>query len=214
MTELVLVRHGETEWHAGNRYAGRSDVALTPRGTAQAEELARWAAGAGLDAVVCSPLSRARRTAAPAAAAAGLDAVVDERLVEVDFGAGEGLTRDEMAERFPEALAAFLAAPASSPLPGGEPGADAVARARPAIGDAVRTWPGRVLVVAHQTLLRLLLCDLLGLPLDRYRTVFPGLDPVGRTVVVATADGPAGLRSLNAAGPAGAPPDEEPRWRR
>ena len=44
MTELVLVRHGETEWHADNRYAGRSDVALTPRGHEQAADLARWAA--------------------------------------------------------------------------------------------------------------------------------------------------------------------------
>ncbi len=214
VTELVLVRHGETEWHAGNRYAGRSDVALTPRGKAHAEELAQWAAGAGLDAILCSPLSRTRATAAPAAAATGLDAVVDDRLIEVDFGAGEGLTRAEMAEEFPEGLAAFLAAPASCPLPGGEPGADAVARARPALDDACRAWPGRVLVVAHQTLLRLLLCDLLGLPLDHYRTVFPRLEPVARTVVVVGGAGPAGLRSLNAAGPAGVPPTEEPRWRR
>ena len=215
VTELVLVRHGETEWHAENRYAGRSDVALTALGEAQADDLAGWAAGAGLDAVLTSPLSRARRTAGPAATAAGLDVVVDRRLVEVDFGTAEGLTRDEMRARFPDELSAFLAAPASCPLPGGERGTDAVARARPALDAACRSWPaGRVLVVAHQTLLRLLLCDLVGLPLDHYRAVFPALDPAARTVVVPAATGPAALRSLNAAGPAGSPPSEEPRWRR
>ena len=201
MTELVLVRHGETVWHAENRYAGRTDVALSPRGRTQAEELGRWAGRTPPDLLLTSPLSRARCTAAPAAAATGLAPVVDERLVEVDWGKAEGLTRDEMAVRFPDAFAAFLAAPASSPLPGGEAGADAVARARPVIDEVCRAWPhGRVLVVAHQTLLRLLLCDLLGLPLDHYRAVFPRLESTARTVVVPVADGPAALRVLNAYG--------------
>jgi len=131
VTEFVLVRHGETEWHADNRYAGRSDVALTERGLRQADALAEWASRAGLDAVVTSGLSRARRTAAPAARAAGLVAQVDERLVEVDYGDGDGRTREEMHKEFPEALAAFLARPASCPFPHGESGHDAVARAMP-----------------------------------------------------------------------------------
>lgn len=66
MTHVILVRHGETVWHDGNRYAGRTDVALTPRGRLQAAELAAWAAGQSIDAVFSSPLSRARLTAAPA----------------------------------------------------------------------------------------------------------------------------------------------------
>ena len=198
MTELILVRHGRTVWHAENRYAGRSDVALTREGEQQADDLAGWAARADLDAVVTSPLSRARRTAAPAASAAGLVAMVDERLVEVDFGKGDGLTREEMHATFPEALAAFLAAPASSPLPGGETGAAAVARSRPVLERLARDHPdGRVLVVAHQTLLRLLLCDLLGLSLDHYRAVFPRLEPAARTTVVPATAGPAALRVLN-----------------
>ena len=66
MTRIVLARHGETAWHAENRYAGRSDVALTPRGHEQAELLAGWAARAGLSAIWCSPLGRAHETAAAA----------------------------------------------------------------------------------------------------------------------------------------------------
>ena len=198
MTELVLVRHGETVWHAENRYAGRSEVPLTPRGHEQAETLARWAAWAGLDAVLTSSLSRARDTAGPTCAALGLDARVDGRLVEVDFGTGEGRTREEMHESFPGALAAFLEHPASHPLPGGESGAEAVARASPALDEVVAAHPdGRVLVVAHQTLLRLLLCSMLGIPLDHYRAVFPKLESTARTVVRPAATGPAALLRLN-----------------
>jgi probable phosphoglycerate mutase len=198
MTELVLVRHGETVWHAENRYAGRSDVPLTPRGHEQAATLARWAVDAGLDAVLTSPLCRARETAGPTCAALGLDARVEARLVEADFGNGEGRTREEMRESFPEALAAFMTHPACRPLPGGESGADAVARATPALAEAVAAHPdGRVLVVAHQTLLRLLLCSMLGIPLDHYRRVFPRLEGTARTVVRPAAEGPAALLRLN-----------------
>lgn len=197
VTELVLARHGETRWHAENRYAGRSDVALAPGGHRQAEALALWAAGADLDAVVASPLQRAVHTATPAADAAGLALRTDPRLVEVDFGEGDGHTREEMATLFPEALAAFLAKPASSPLPGGETGTDAVERALPAIAETLAGDPRRVLVVAHQTLLRLLLCHYLGIPLDHYRTVFPRLEGAARTVVRPAEHGPAALVALN-----------------
>ena len=88
--------------------------------------------------------------------------------------------------------------PASHPLPRGETGDDAVARALPVLREAAAEHPdGRVLVVAHQTLLRLLLCELLGIPLDRYRTVFPRLESAARTVVRLDDDGPPALLALN-----------------
>lgn len=94
-TTLFLTRHGETVWHEENRYTGVSDIALTPRGLEQAEALGAWAAGAGLDAIVTSPLSRARRTAEPAARATGIAPVVEPDLLEVDFGVAEGRTLGE-----------------------------------------------------------------------------------------------------------------------
>lgn len=196
MTEFVLVRHPETVWHAENRYAGRSDVALTTTGHDQAATLGAWARDAGLAGVVTSPLRRARETAEAVASAAGVRCEIDPRLVEVDFGAGDGLTRAEMCERFPDALAAFLDRPASCPLPGAEAGTDAVARARPALLERA-AGPGPVLVVGHQTLFRLLLCGLLGVPLDRYRAVLPRLDNVALTRVGLAGDGTAALMALN-----------------
>jgi probable phosphoglycerate mutase len=206
-TDFVLVRHGETEWHAENRYAGRTDVALTERGRRQAAALGAWAAGeraAGrLDAVVCSPLSRARLTARPAAEALGLTEEVQERLIELDFGLGEGLTRTEMRERFPTEVDAFLAEPATRHLPGGEDPAAAAERAADCLAELAGRLPGgRVLVVAHSTLLRLLLCRLLGIPLDQYRRTFPVLANGALTELRLNGglngDGPAALLALNA----------------
>lgn len=198
MTELVLVRHGETVWHRDNRYAGRSDVALTDHGRRQAEVLGDWSATAGLDAVWVSPLSRARETAAPVARATGLDPHVDERIIELDFGRAEGLTAREMERDFPKARAAFVADPVTNYLPGGEDPALAVKRMASCAGDIVRAYPsGRVLVVGHSTAHRLLLCHLLGLPLRSYRRVFPVFRNCALTTVRWDGEGQAALLEFN-----------------
>ena len=173
-TTLVLTRHGETVWHAENRYAGSSDVRLTRAGQQQAFDLATWAATARLSAIYSSTLSRAKDTAAPSTATTRLPLRTDARLCEVDFGRGEGLTRQEMASAFPDALTTFLKAPARYPLPGGESGVDAIARAMPALNEILEKHDGgRVLVVIHSTLLRLLIATAIGIDPDRYRRVFP-----------------------------------------
>ena len=177
MTDIFLVRHGRTVWHAENRYAGSSDVALDPEGYAQAERLADWASKAGLAAIWCSPLSRARWTAAPSARATGIEPQIDERLREVDFGQVEGKTMAEAEQLFPEAMRRFRADPASHPMPGGEDPRQAAMRAVCALRDIADMHPqGRTLVVAHNTLIRLTLCSLFGIPLMRYRIVFPAIN--------------------------------------
>ncbi|WP_433516151.1 histidine phosphatase family protein [Nonomuraea sp. CA-143628] len=177
MTNIALVRHGESVWHAENRYAGLSDVELTPRGLDQAGQLASWAGRAGLSAVWASTLSRARITAAASAEAAGVEVRVDERLRELDFGQADGLTAAEMRERFPEARAAFEADPATNPLPGGEDPKLAADRFTECLRDIAAAHPdGRVMVVAHTTVIRIALCRLMGVPLDEYRRLFPKLD--------------------------------------
>ncbi|HEU0181604.1 MAG TPA: histidine phosphatase family protein [Agromyces mariniharenae] len=176
MTTFFLARHGETVWHAEHRYAGNSDVALTRHGLGQAAALGAWAVDAQLDAIVASPLSRAQRSAAPAVETTGLELRTDQRLVEIDFGVAEGLTPDEIAERHPEAWAAFRTAPATNPLPGGESGRAGIARALPVFDDLHREFPdGRVLIVGHATLIRLLFCELAGMDPDGYRDLLPVL---------------------------------------
>ncbi|MGW5361287.1 histidine phosphatase family protein [Actinopolymorpha pittospori] len=171
---VFLVRHGETPMHAENRYVGRTDAPLTDLGHEQAVELGEWAAQAELTAIVSSTLRRARDTAEPAVRKTGLPAMVDERLVELDFGAAEGLTAAEMRERFPRERAAFEADPYAHPLPGGESPSAALARGRAALADISNGESGdRVLVVAHGTFLRIVVCDLLGIPPRAFRTALP-----------------------------------------
>jgi broad specificity phosphatase PhoE len=174
VTNVVLVRHGETVWHAENRYAGRTDVALSELGREQAERLAARLRDGGLAAIWASPLGRAAETAAAVVRATGLAPWSDERLRELDFGTAEGLTRDEMAERFPGALRAFDEDPVANHLPEGEDPRAAAARGVACLQDVAAAHPGaRVLVVAHTTLVRLVLCQLLGVPLADYRRRFP-----------------------------------------
>ncbi len=186
MIRLFLVRHGETIWHAENRYAGRTDIPLNAEGEQQARQLAVWAQDAGLTRLYVSPLLRARQTMSPVEQVLDRHAEVDARLRELDFGDCEGLTAAEIATRFPEQYAAFLGDPVHHPLPGGEPPSEAVARGRAALLDIAREaahegQDRRVLVVFHNTLIRLLLCDSLGLPPSRYRELFPRLGNVALT---------------------------------
>lgn len=158
MTAFFLSRHGETVWHAENRYAGSTDVELTPRGLEQGDELATWAATAGLTGVWSSTLSRAELTARKAADAAGLPLKTDARFCELDFGDGEGLTKAEMQERFPAAWHAFQRDPVTHHLPGGEAPTVAADRFCQALKSLSTDHPdGRILVVAHSTVLRLVL---------------------------------------------------------
>jgi broad specificity phosphatase PhoE len=197
MTHVYLVRHGATVWHAENRYAGITDVALDRGGYAQAERLAAWASEARLAAIWCSPLSRARETTAPSARAAGLEPRIDERLREIDFGQIEGKTMAEAELLFPQEIRRFKTDPATYPLPGGEDPHQAACRAVSVLREIESTHSqGRVLVVAHNTLIRLTLCSLLGIPLSRYRTVFPAVRN-GALTEIGLTDGEAALLQYN-----------------
>lgn len=194
---VIFVRHGETVWHAENRYAGSSDIALTERGRRQAHALADWAEKADLTAVWASPLTRSQETAHDSAERAGLPVNVDPRLRELDFGIAEGLTRAEMRERFPEQLAAFKADPVANHLPSGEHPRDASDRYREFLADLqAEHREGRVLVVAHTTAIRLALCRMLGLPLREYRRIFPFLDNCALNELILRDSGPS-LLTLN-----------------
>ncbi|GAB3550716.1 phosphoserine phosphatase 1 [Arthrobacter tumbae] len=197
MTTFILTRHGETVWHSENRYAGRSDVALTKRGADQGNGLARWAQSADLTGIWASTLSRAKYTAAKTADATGLPLNTDVRLCELDFGKGEGLTAAEMQEQFPQELAAFHRDPVAHHLPGGEHPETAILRITSALSDIQRAHQdGRILVVAHSTAIRLVLCSYLGIDPSRYRRTFPILNNCSLTEV-RISNGNAALHSYN-----------------
>jgi broad specificity phosphatase PhoE len=197
MTDFVLVRHGATVW-PDKRYAGSTDVALSAAGRRQASELASWVARAGLADAWASPLARTRETAELAITGTGLALHLDRRLEELDFGDAEGLTVEEMRVRFPSARDAFEHDPLAHPLPGGEPPRAAVQRALDCLREiASSDGEARVLVVTHGTLIRLLVCDLLGLALSDYRRRLPMIDHTAVTELRVLA-GEAALLRFNA----------------
>ncbi|AVH58735.1 MULTISPECIES: histidine phosphatase family protein [Streptomyces] len=194
---LLLARHGQTIWHAENRYAGISDVPLTDEGRAEAQALGRWAAAHPVDAVWTSTVARAMATAEPACSALGLTPHREPALRECDFGVVEGRTLAEFEAENPDRAKAFRADPVSYPFPEAEDPRTAAARGARALRRIATAHPGeRVLVVAHNTLLRLVLCSLLSIPLSEYRRVFPHLRNAALTELHVR-DGEAGLLSLN-----------------
>ena len=196
-TTLLLARHGQTVWHAENRYAGLSDVALTEQGHAQADALARWSTAHRIDAVWTSTMTRAATTAEPTCRALGLTPHRDPALRECDFGVVEGRTLAEFAAENPQRAKAFRTDPVAYPFPEAEDPRTAAARGSKALRRIAAAHQGeRVLVVAHNTLLRLVLCSLLSIPLSEYRRVFPRLRNAAITEL-RVEDGTAALLSLN-----------------
>jgi len=169
-TRLYLVRHGATELTAENRFSGSVGVDLSEEGRAQASRLAERLAGDDIAAAYASPLSRALETAQIVARPLGLTPILEDGLREISHGRWEGLSRQEVEERFPEEYAAWEADPFTFAPVGGESGLSVLARSLPTIRRIVSAHPGRtVLVVSHKATLRLLLSSLLGIDPRGYR---------------------------------------------
>jgi broad specificity phosphatase PhoE len=109
VTTIVLARHGETDWNRDNRFQGHADPPLNERGREQAAALAELLAGDGIRAVYSSPLLRALETAEIVGGRLGLPVTPVEALREIDVGEWQGLAREEVARRYPEAFARWLA---------------------------------------------------------------------------------------------------------
>jgi broad specificity phosphatase PhoE len=175
MQRLVLWRHGRTEWNATGRFQGQLDPPLDAEGRSQAARVAPQLAAelpAGQTIVVSSDLSRAAETAASLTAVLGVPLQLDERLREHGMGSWEGLTRDEVAERYPEQYADWTA---GRPVRGrgGEDPAAVAERALAALVDLPEA--SVAVVVTHGGTAGRLLERLLGLG-SEHRRAFGPLD--------------------------------------
>jgi ribonuclease H / adenosylcobalamin/alpha-ribazole phosphatase len=194
-TTTLLLRHGQTPLSVAKRFSGTGDPELTDTGRAQAAAAAARLAARGADAVVCSPLSRARQTAALVAGALGVDVAVEEGLRETDFGKWEGYTFAEVRAKWPAELDAWLADTAVAP-PYGESFDATARRVRQARDRVLAAYGGRtVVVVSHVTPIKTLLVQALGAPLTSLYRMHLDLTCVSE--VQWYADGPAVVRSFN-----------------
>ncbi|MDN5383020.1 MULTISPECIES: bifunctional RNase H/acid phosphatase [Streptomyces] len=196
---FVLLRHGETPLTPQKRFSGSggTDPSLSGIGREQAERVAAALARRGtIQAVVTSPLARARETAEIVAARLGLDVAVEEGLRETDFGAWEGLTFGEVRERYPDDLNAWLASAEAAPTGGGESFA-ATARRIAAVRDKlIAAHAGRtVLLVTHVTPIKTLVQLALGAPPQSLFRM--ELAAASLSAVAYYADGNASVRLFN-----------------
>ena len=122
MTQLILIRHGQTLWNEQRRMQGQSDSPLTETGVRQARLLARRLAQMEFAALYSSDSGRAHHTARHVAEITGHDIIVDSRLRERSFGVFEGLTGPEIQARYPDAYAGFKSRDPAYVIPGGESG--------------------------------------------------------------------------------------------
>ncbi len=107
MTEILLIRHGETAWNARKRLQGHLDIPLNAEGEMQAAALGLALMDEPLDAIISSDLQRARQTAKAIAAPRGMEVRIDAGLRERCYGAFEGMLYAEIGQRYPEAYAAW-----------------------------------------------------------------------------------------------------------
>lgn len=169
-TRLLLVRHGATTLSAEDRFAGSTDVALSDEGRHQAARLGLRLSDDAIAAVYCSPMRRTIETAALVAEAHKIAPVTRPGLREIDHGHWEGLTRQEVEQRFGHEYTRWEADPFTVAPAGGECGVDVMARALPVVRSIIESHQGQnVLVVSHKATIRLVISSLLGFDARGYR---------------------------------------------
>jgi broad specificity phosphatase PhoE len=170
MTRILLTRHGHVDGIRPARFRGRAELSLTEHGLAQADALAgRIARHWKPAAVYTSPLQRCVVTGGKIATACGITASVHEGLGDIDYGAWQMRTHEEVEAQTPEAYHLWRSAPHLVRFPGGESLQNVVART----ADALRMMLARhatdtVVLVGHDSVNRALLLQLLDQPLSAY----------------------------------------------
>lgn len=178
---IALLRHGETAWNVTARFQGVTDIPLGARGIEQAQDAGRMLRGRGWSRIYSSPLLRARRTAEIIAEGAGLPApAVHDGLIERSFGEleGQSVYLEDGTRR-------------SIDHPSVEPRATVAARAQAAVNELAEAHPrDDLILVAHGTLIRFLLTELLGEPGPHVANLgFSMIERVGARFVVRVANG-------------------------
>jgi ribonuclease H / adenosylcobalamin/alpha-ribazole phosphatase len=194
-TTMLMLRHGETPLSAEKRFAGVGEIPLTETGVMQARAAAKALADRPVDAIVSSPLGRARQTAQEVADVLGLPVRTEDGLRETDFGDWEGYSFAEVRERWPAELDAWLADPSVAP-PHGESFTATARRVQTARDKIlVRHRQQTVLVVSHVTPIKLLVRLALDAPASSLYRMYLEVSSISE--IAWYADGPAVLRLFN-----------------
>lgn len=169
MTELWLVRHGQTDWNLAGRWQGQASNApgLNETGRAQALSIRDQLQGMGFSALYSSDLLRARQTSELIAAPLGLTVTLEPRLREMNLGSWEGMSSKAIDSRYPYQLEERAQNPFHTRAPNGESPSEVAERVLMAMHEiASKHRDECVLIVSHGVTLSVVICHLLGLPLE------------------------------------------------
>lgn len=162
VTQIYVVRHGETDWNRAQRLQGTIDTPLNQIGFDQARRVANWFGTLLVSQVVTSPLARARNTAVSIARCSGCALTVDPAVIEIDHGFWAGLTVPRIARTSPGAVIDGQLRPEALEASGGEALAAAYTRASLALRRLLAAPPARAVVVSHGVINALLICAAVG----------------------------------------------------
>ena len=170
--QIVLVRHGATDWNLQGRCQGSSDRDLSEVGVRQAEQIAALFSNEEIHAFYSSGLRRARQTAQLISHPHNLPIMIEDDVRELDHGELEGLTFNEIKKNYAEFLTRWRSEPAEICVPGGERLADVAERAWNGLTQIVRRHPqaDRILVVSHNFPILGIVCRVTNTHLNEYRT--------------------------------------------
>ncbi|BHH81865.1 alpha-ribazole phosphatase [Desulforhopalus sp. 52FAK] len=166
MKTIYLIRHGEIDAGKPRRFIGRSDLQLTGRGRGQIAELSNFLGGMSFDRMFCSPLIRCRDTAEIIAENLNVGLDVEPGLAEINLGCWEGLTISEIKEKFPGEYEKRGEDMAGYRPPGGESFTDLLLRSKQVLQHIIEETVSQSVVVSHAGVNRVLLCHILGMPLQ------------------------------------------------
>jgi probable phosphoglycerate mutase len=179
-TQIIIVRHGQTQWNIRKIRQGHLDSELTDKGVAQARALGQRIARENFTALYSSDLGRALHTARMIAAVTGHEIVTDERLRERHLGVFQGLSGDEIKDKHPEEYRMHRTLGPEYVIPGGESVRQQVARNVDCLDEIALKHPGdKVVVVTHGGVVSGLFRHALDIPLDaprRFEFVNAGLN--------------------------------------
>ena len=163
MTEIIVARHGETEWNVTEIFRGRIDIELNETGVRQAELLTEYLSGVKIEAVYSSPLKRALKTAEMIASHHRLDIKIAPGLIDLDYGKWQGLPHQEVKAQYKELYAEWTDRPDQVAIPEGESLNDVRERAAGVVDEVIAKYEGTVILVSHRVVNKVLICALLGL---------------------------------------------------
>lgn len=167
-TNLVLVRHGETEWNRNSRYQGVVDIELNKKGKTQAEHLYDYLKDEEFDAIYSSTLKRAYHTIKDIADYQDKDVITIADLMEINFGEWEGLTFSEIEKDYPDLAKKWAKDPTCCKPPEGEHIKEVEERVGKTIDRIVdENADNKILIATHGGIVRIIIAYLLELPLSR-----------------------------------------------